>query len=273
MYIYTSVFCAWVWVSTYRLALGRRADAKRRRPPHGVEEGNQQQRAAEAVQNRRGGHAQDAQPDDVRGAADDEERRDGRDGHDGDPGQHVEAPAGVGAERAVEALLLDEAQGADGELEVRGPAPDGGDDGEDDPALDVAGVVQAIVQRDWQGRGVDEDEEGEDEEPPAAPPVVPREGQLGQQLRVVVVVLLEGAPAALPLAPRRRARVVVGRGGRAQRVREAAPGRVDAQPPEARELLLLPAAVAVGAGEAARRDGRRRGRGAAGGAAGARARR
>lgn len=182
----------------------------------------QRHHAAQAVQYSGRRHAQDPQPHNVRRAADDKQRRDGGNGDDGRPGQHVEAPPRVGAQGPVKPLLLDQAESAHCKLQIRRPAPDGGDDGKDDPSLDVAGVVEGVVQGDGDDRGIDKGEEGKQKQAPATSAVVPRERELGQQKRVGVVVFLEGSSAAGVLGARGGAGVVVCRGGRAESVGEAA---------------------------------------------------
>lgn len=174
-----------------------------------MEQRNQSQHAANAVQDGRGWHAEHAQPDLVRRTADDEEGRDGRDGDDRRPVYNVEAPAAVRAQRAVEPLLLHQAQRSDGKLDVCRPAPDGRDDGKDDPARDMARVSHRVVEQDRHYRAVDEDHDGEEDQPPALPAVMPRKRQLGQQLGVVAVVVHQRAVSSLPLPARSGPRVVV----------------------------------------------------------------
>ena len=134
---------------------------------------------AQAVQDGRRGHAQDPQENNVRGTTDDEQGSDGRNGQDGQPGQEVKGPARIGAKRPIESVL-DEAPRAYPSLEVRGPSPYGSNNGKDDPSLDVAGVVHAVVEGNRDRRGVDKDQKGKQEEPPPPPAVVPRKRQLGQ---------------------------------------------------------------------------------------------
>ena len=198
--------------STYLLAFGRRADTEGCGPVHGVVQGDEAQNTAETVKDGDCGHAQDPQPDLVGRATDDEESGDNGDCESRGPGQRVETPSAGGAEGPVKPLLLNQAQGTDGKLEIGGTTPDGGDDGEDDPAGDVAGVVHAVVEGDGDGGGIDEDEEEEEAEAPTLLAVVPGEGQLGQQVRVVVVILLERLGAALPLLASGGPGVVVGFG-------------------------------------------------------------
>lgn len=145
----------------------------------------------------------------MRSTAHDKQCRDDCDGEYRGPIQRVKAPAASAPQWPIEPLLLDQAQGADRKLEISRPSPDGGDDGEDDPALDVAGIVHAVVEGNRDRRGIDEDEKCEDEEPPAFSAMMPSEGQLGEQLRVIVVVFLQGLAAAAPFFTGAGSRVVV----------------------------------------------------------------
>ncbi|POR32268.1 hypothetical protein TPAR_07530, partial [Tolypocladium paradoxum] len=220
---------------TYPFAPGRRTDANGRPPPHAVKQRQQPQHAPQAVQYRRRRHAQHPQQHHVRRAPHDEQRRHRRHGQHRRPRHHVEAPAPLGPQRPVEALPLDQPPRPHRELEVRRPAPDGRHHGKRDPALDVAPVRHAVVERNGHHAAVHHDEQREEEEPPAPPAVVPRVCARPERVREAAAGVGRGAPvvpcvvggAAVAIVLGRRA---VPRPGAVVALADAAPSTRTARP-------------------------------------------
>lgn len=160
----------------------------------------------------------------MRCASHDEEGRNDEGGQDTGKGGHIEAPPAIRAQRPIEPLLLDEPQSADGQLEVSWSSPYRCHNGEDDPAWNMTGVVQTIIEGDRHSRGIDEDGKGEEPQPPTTPAMVPRKGQLRQELWMFVIILLEGSSSSLVLVSGGGAGIVVDFSGGTLRVRKTAPG-------------------------------------------------
>lgn len=101
--------------------------------------------SAETIKNRNSRHAKHSQPNFMRRTADDEQSRDNSDCQSRSPCQGIEAPAASRSQRPIKPFLFYQAKRANGKFEVCWATPNSGDDSEDDPPLDVARIVHAVV--------------------------------------------------------------------------------------------------------------------------------
>jgi hypothetical protein len=116
----------------------------------------------------------------MRSTANNEQSSNNKDGKGGRVRQHIETPSVIRSQRPVEPIHLDQSERAESEFEIRGTTPDCCHDSKDDPAFHIARIFQTVVESNWDGGRVNENEESKDEEPPALPTVVPSEGKLRQ---------------------------------------------------------------------------------------------
>lgn len=162
------------WLDRLALAGGR--EPKGCLPTLAAVQGWGKSQYGQGVQHGRYGHAQDSQPDFMRGGTNDEERSDDKDGNGGGVVQVVETPSAVGAERSIETFFLHEFECAHAELDIGGTAPEGGDDGKGDPALNLSSISEAIVESDGHSASIHPHEEDEEYKLPSLPAAVPGEG-------------------------------------------------------------------------------------------------
>lgn len=177
-------------MQSYLFALSSGTEAERGTPIHIVEQRDETEDAAKAVQNGWCWHAENSQPNLMRRTAHDEERRDDGDGEHRCPVQCIEAPAAIRAQWTIKSLLLEKPPGSDAKFDVCWAAPNSRHHSEDDPALNMACISHCVVQHDGYYRAVDKHHNREEEESPAPPPMVPRKRELRQELRIVPIVVL-----------------------------------------------------------------------------------
>jgi hypothetical protein len=115
----------------------------------------------------------------MRSATNNEQSRDDENGKGGRVRQHIKTPAAIRSQGSIEPVHLDQPEGSESEFNVCGTTPDGGHNGKDDIALDVAGIFHAVVESYGNGGCVDKDEECKNEESPALPTMMPSKWKLG----------------------------------------------------------------------------------------------
>lgn len=177
-------------MQSYLFAFRSGTEAERGGPVHIVEQRDETEDAAKAVQDGWCWHAENSQPNLMRRTAHNEERRNGSDGEHRCPVQCIKTPAAIRAQWTIESLLLHKPPGSDTKFDVCWTAPNSRDHSEDNPALDIACVSHCVVQHDWYYRAVDKHHDGKEEESPTLPSMMPSKRQLRQELRIIHIVVL-----------------------------------------------------------------------------------
>lgn len=208
---------------TDRRSLRRGAKSERRRLLVHVHQLQGQKHTAQTPEDRYGGHRNNPQPGVPGRATNDEQGSEHENSQRGEPGREIAVPTVVLAQWPVEPFLLDEPERPDGEFKICRPTPDSSNNDEDDVVGDASGVPHAVVKGDRHSRGIDENTEGEEPQPKPPLAMVPRKGQLWQQVRIVIIVFLQVLGTSLVFLAPGGSRVVVHFRRFSQGVRETLP--------------------------------------------------
>lgn len=109
-------------------------------------------------------------------------------------------------------LLLYEFPGASSEFNVGWAAPDGSDDGEDDPFLDVRPESQRVVENDRHHASINHHHDPHPNDFPSPPSSPQRVRQLREKCGILSIVLRESTSPPFKFASSTRSGVVIYRG-------------------------------------------------------------
>lgn len=112
----------------------------------------------------------------------------GCDGENQDPVRDIKCPFLVRAKRFKKSLLLNKPETPHCEFNIGGTAPNGGDDGECNVALDVAAVRHGVVEHNRHDACIEDHQRDITCELPSLETVAKGERELREQLRVVIIV-------------------------------------------------------------------------------------